>query len=245
MRTLRAGTEQALQAPGRYANVQSPADDPGFFFTEYYLTRRLDAFHRFVTESPGGEIASRLLGADEVRFFFDGLFVKEPGTRKPSQWHQDQPYYPVDGEQIMVLWTPLDPVTVQTSLEVIRGSHRWGKWYVPVLFRSDTRLELADERYEVMPDIDAERDRHEILSWDMQPGDCIAFHGLALHGARGNPLSNRRRALATTWLGDDTVFAPRAGELEAHFSGLSYPVGARLTDQREFPLAWPKPNSTL
>jgi hypothetical protein len=32
------------------------------------------------------------------------------GTLERTPWHHDQPYYPVDGEQIVSLWMPLDPV---------------------------------------------------------------------------------------------------------------------------------------
>ena len=38
----------------------------------------------FVRHSPAREIAARLMGLDEVRFFYDQLFVKEPGTRMPT-----------------------------------------------------------------------------------------------------------------------------------------------------------------
>ena len=103
---LREGTEQALARPGPYANVQSDPNDPGFFYTEYFLWRRLPDFHDFAIGSCAGEVASRLLRSNEVRYFYDGLFVKEPGTVKSSQWHQDQPYYPVDGK-LVVIWTVL------------------------------------------------------------------------------------------------------------------------------------------
>ena len=237
---LREGVEQALRAPGPYHHRQSDLDDPGFFYTEYYLSRRLEVFRRFVTTSVLPALAAALLASREVRFFFDGLFVKEAGTAKKSQWHQDQPYYPIDGRQVMVIWLPLDEVEKDACLEVVRGSHLWNKWFVPVLFRNDHHFDNDEARYETVPDIDAHRDDHKLLSWHMQPGDCIVFHGLSLHGAPGNNSARRRRALSTTWLGDDTVFSPRASELEPHFASLSYPSGEPLSDEREFPLVWPR-----
>lgn len=237
---LRDGVEQALAAPGPHHHVQSEPKDPGLFFTEYYLTRRLDVFARFVRESLLPSLAAQLLRSHEVRFFFDGLFVKEAATEKRSQWHQDQPYYPVDGRQVAVFWLPLDPVDKQTCLQVVRGSHDWGKWFVPVLFRNDQPFMNDDPRYETVPDLESERAHYDFLSWDMQPGDCIAFHGLSLHGASGNQRPLRRRALSTTWLGDDTVFASRATKLEPHFANLDYPAGQSLRDESEFPLVWPR-----
>ena len=236
---LREGTEQALSRHGPYASVQSEPGDPGFFYTEYYLWRRLSAFSHFALRSGAAQIASGLLGSAEIRFFYDGLFVKEPHTSKPSQWHQDQPYYPVDGK-LVVIWTPMDPVKADTSLRVVRGSHRWNRWFRPVLFKGDKPMNRTESRYEPLPDVDAEPQRYDILSWDVEPGDCIAFDGFALHGARGNRTGTRRRALSTTWLGRDTVYAPRAGELEPHFQYMSeIRPGDPLINDDFFPLAWP------
>jgi ectoine hydroxylase-related dioxygenase (phytanoyl-CoA dioxygenase family) len=242
---LREGTQQALAVPGPYHHIQSSKDDPGHFFTEYYLTRRLEIFARFVRESPLPGLAAQLLKSTNVRFFFDGLFVKEAATQKRSQWHQDQPYYPIDGKQIVVFWTPLDPVNKQTCLEVVRASHDWGKWFVPVLFRNNHGFENNDPRYEAVPDMQTTSANYDYLSWDMQPGDCIAFHGLSLHGAAGNPGLKSRRALSTTWLGDDAVFAPRASELEPHFANLDYAAGEPLHDESEFPLVWTRADRQL
>jgi ectoine hydroxylase-related dioxygenase (phytanoyl-CoA dioxygenase family) len=236
---LRDGVEETLREPGPHHHVQTSETDAGLFFTEYYLSRRLSIFDRFVHESPLASLSAELLQCNEIRSFQRNFsaFVKEPGTEKISQWHQDQPYYPINGRQIVVFWLPLDPIEKPACLEVVRGSHRWGKWFAPVLFKNGRQLATGDDGFEPMPDASAIRAKNDIASWDMQPGDCIAFHPLALHGAQGS--RNRRRALATTWLGDDTVFASRPGELQSHVAGLVFPEGAPLQDSFEFPLVWP------
>ena len=200
-----------------------------YAYTEYFLSRRLDPFCDFALGSPAGEVASRLLRSSEV---------KEPGTVKPSQWHQDQPYYPVNGK-LVVIWIPMDAVDCETSLRIVRGSHRWNKWFLPVLFKGDKHMDRSG--YEPLPDVDGEPERYEVLSWEVEPGDCVAFHRFSLHGARGNATAKRRRALATTWLGDDAVYAPRPGELEGHFQYLTVNTpGNRLRDDDLFPLVWPR-----
>eukprot|EP01121_Diplochlamys_sp_Union-15-3_P001652 TRINITY_DN1142_c0_g1_i3.p1 TRINITY_DN1142_c0_g1~~TRINITY_DN1142_c0_g1_i3.p1 ORF type:complete len:121 (+),score=23.96 TRINITY_DN1142_c0_g1_i3:328-690(+) len=45
----------------------------------------------------------------------------------------------------------------------------------------------------------------ELLDWDMEPGDLIAFHFLTLHGAPGNSCPTSRRAVAFRWTGDDAT----------------------------------------
>jgi ectoine hydroxylase-related dioxygenase (phytanoyl-CoA dioxygenase family) len=91
-----------------------------------------------------------------------------------------------------------------------------------------------------MPDIDAERERHEFLSWSFEPGDCAVFHARSVHGAPGNDsATRRRRAYATRWTGDDATYAQRTGEVSPRIAdhGLSPgdPIGGEA-----FPLVWPR-----
>jgi ectoine hydroxylase-related dioxygenase (phytanoyl-CoA dioxygenase family) len=236
------GIEQALGDPGPYARVQSAPDDPGLFHTDYYMWRRIPELERFARLGPGGAIAARLLRSTQVNYFFDGLFVKEPGTVKPSLWHQDQVYYNVDGAKVMVMWIPVDPVARDSCLELVRGSHRWGRAFLPKMIRDDRPLVGAEGRFEPLPDIDGKRGDYDILSWDMAPGDCIAFSAMTLHGSPGNRSSTRRRrAISTTWLGDDAVYGERPGEVEPRIEGRAFAPGERLDVPEVFPRVWPRP----
>lgn len=55
----------------------------------------------------------------------------------------------------------------------------------------------------------SQRDEYPILSWDLEPGDAIAFHMLTVHQAPGVSGTNRRRVFSLRVLGDDMVYAPR------------------------------------
>jgi len=238
---LAEGAEEALRDHGPHHYIQSAADDAGFFYTEYFLWRRLAPFRDFALHSPGGEIAACLTRSREVHFFMDGLFVKEPKTERPSAWHQDQVYYPIDGRKVVIMWFPLDPVAADTALRVVKGSHRWGQPFSAVMLKNDDAVIQQDQGHVRPPDFDAEPERYQILSWDVEPGDCIAFHGMAVHGARGNAsAARRRRAVSTTWLGDDTVMGYRS-EIEPQYDPmLNYAQGERLVDEAMFPRVWPK-----
>ena len=61
------------------------------------------------------------------------------------------------------------------------------------------------------PDIDAEPEKYDIRMFDLNPGDCVAFHAAILHGATANLSPTiRRRALAVRFAGDDVRWQPRA-----------------------------------
>jgi ectoine hydroxylase-related dioxygenase (phytanoyl-CoA dioxygenase family) len=163
----------------------------------------------FVRESPAAILALRVLGAlgaTGVSFFYDQSFVKEPGTQVRTPWHHDLTFWPVEGHQICSIWVPLDPVTRASSgLEYVRGSHRWNRRFKAIT--PDYNSLMINPELDDVPDIDAQRDRYELLDWDMEPGDVLIFHPLVVHGSSGNSsTTRRRRALATRWFGDDVVY---------------------------------------
>ena len=238
------GIERDLRDPGPYGRVQSPPDDPGFFYTDYYMWRRIPELRRFALESPAGAVAARLMRSERVGFFFDGLFVKEPGTLKESAWHQDQVYYNVDGDQALVMWIPIDPVDEETCLQTVRGAHRWPQRFERRMLNDSRDISFGENGgdYVPVPDIESRREDYEIMSFDMEPGDVIAFHPMMLHGARGNPSpTRRRRALQATWLGDDAVYGERPGDVEPHITGHVFEPGDCLIDvESVFPPVWPR-----
>ena len=111
---LREVTDRAIAAPGPLA-IDATAEQNKKFYIELGLWSRLPGFKAFVFDSPAPAIARRLLRTRKLNLFFDQLFVKEPGTAAKTPWHQDQPYWPVAGRQVLSLWVPLDPVTLATG----------------------------------------------------------------------------------------------------------------------------------
>jgi hypothetical protein len=130
---LREAVETVLGSLSAHGNEYAKPGEARFA-QDMFMAQRPDAagdtFCRLVHESPLAEAAGLLMGAREVRFFYDQLFVKEPGSVAPTPWHQDLPYWPLRGDQICGLWCPLDPVDLDSgAVEYVRGSHRSGRWY--------------------------------------------------------------------------------------------------------------------
>ena len=168
---LREAVDADMAAPGPMVRLNTPKGAPGLFFVDFQLWQRHDAARDFVHRSPAKEIAARLMGSREVVYYHDHLLVKEPGTQERTPWHHDQPYYPIDGEQIVSLWLPLDPVDRATCVEYVKGSHRWGRWFQPKFFRQGgVDLQVQDPRFEPLPDLDAER---AILATDLENAGMV------------------------------------------------------------------------
>ena len=241
---LRDAVEADKAAPGPMVRYNTPPGATGEFFVDFQLWQRWEGARRFALDGPGGAIAARMMGSDMVSYYHDHLLVKEPGTAEKTPWHHDQPYYPIEGWMIGSIWLPLDPVAKEVCVEYIAGSHRWGRWFAPQFFRSGTPdLKTQDPRFETIPEFDAERGQLDLLSWDMDLGDCIFFHGLVVHGAPGNPSPReRRRAYATRWLGEDTRYAVRSGQTSPPLEGHGLQPGDRMMCKM-FPQVWPRPRT--
>lgn len=206
------------------------------FWSDYVTWPSVPQFQRVIFESGLANVAGQLMGSSEVRLFHEHVLVKEPGTSSRTPWHHDQPYYCVNGDQNVSLWIALDSVPKNGGLRFIAGSHRWDRWFVPRRFADHVPYTGAIDQYELVPDLDEEIDQHQILSWDVEPGDVIAFHYRTLHDAPGNQLATRRRAVSLRWLGDDATFAERPWETSPPFEPRQLVVGGSLADDDRFPL---------
>ncbi len=237
--TLRAGVDANMRDPGPYGRDYLDGEQAGRFFGDYCNWNRIPEYRRFMFDSPAGEIAADLMRSRGARIFHEHVLVKEPGTDKATPWHHDQPYYCVDGRQVVSLWIPLDPVPRETCPEFVAGSHDWGRWFLPRKF-TGIDYDHDDPHLESMPDIDARRDDYDIRGWDLAPGDAIAFHFLTVHGAPPNrSATTRRRGFAARWLGDDAVYATRSGEISPPFPGLAERLSpGDPLDTEEFPLVF-------
>ncbi len=238
---LRAGVDRNLHSPGPYFadNVARPG--AGRFWDDYCNWRRIPEFETFILESESARLAAEMMGSETAQFFHDHVLVKEPGTDMPTPWHQDGPYYFVDGTQTVSFWLPLDPVPVQRSLRFVAGSHRWKRSVRPVKWKDDSRFyETDDDIYMDMPDLDANPREYSILAWAMEPGDAVLFDFRAVHGADGNAGSARRRAFSMRWVGDDARYVQRSGRTSPPFPDHAMRAGQRLREDW-FPVLWPKP----
>ena len=74
------------------------------------------------------------------------------------------------------------------------------------------------------------------MSFDVVPGDVIAFHYRTLHDAPGNELSTRRRAVSFRWVGDDARYAARPWAVSPPYAADGLEVGGELGDDPRFPL---------
>ncbi len=233
--TIAAGIERNMAEPGEYAAENLQDGDSGRFFDDYCNWQRIPEFTEVVRRSPAAGVAARIMRSNTAQFFHDHVLVKEPGTSKPTPWHQDIPYYFVDGRQTVSFWIPIDPVR-DATLRLIAGSHKWDKMVLPVKWLAGEAF-YDEGEYLPVPDPDAEPDKYRVLEWQMAPGDCVLFDYRTVHGARANMAENRRRAFSMRWVGDDARYVTRPGRTSPPFPGHGMHDGERLREDW-FPVIW-------
>lgn len=223
---------------GRLRVVQKDREE-GQFYSNVFMCGSDPDFLAFRDESPAAKIAAALMRVDKVRFWYDQLFVKDPGTSAVTQWHHDLPFWPFLGEHLISIWAALTPASKATSgVEYIAGSHRWGKFYRPVTPDEDPAF--ANPDLEPCPNFSEREDDPDLkfLSWDLEPGDCLCHHPLTVHGAGGNKSADQLRiGLSIRFLGDDVQWDPRPYTVKLPMEP-DVPKGAYPADDRLFPVIW-------
>ena len=151
-----------------------------------------------------------LWGVDRLWYMGEQLFLKDGGASRRTPWHQDTSYLRMMGSQLVACWISLDALPKAHCLEFVRGSHK-GTLYNGSAFAADddTAPLYKQSRLPRLPDIQAERERFEILSWDVTPGDILVFHLGALHGGADTARGMRRRTISLRFMGPDVVFDGR------------------------------------
>jgi len=238
MAQLEAGIELNLARLSPRAKIASAPADPGRFVEDFCNWQENPHYRRFIFESALPETAGRLMKSKTARLYHDHMLTKEPGTRQPTPWHQDQPYYNIDGTQNISFWIPIDPVSRESTLEFIAGSHR-GPWLMPRSFMDCEAKWFPEGSLADLPDIEARRAEFPILGWELEPGDAVCFHMLTLHAARGVEATRRRRVFSVRFLGDDITHVPRRWKTSPEFPNLAseLPAGAPMHHPL-FPELW-------
>ena len=108
--SLRRGVQKNIAEPSDRARFWDRDAEGRTCFFDNQSWLHIDEYRDFAVDSPAAEVAGRLLGATAVNFFYDAVFVRSPGNRFRTPFHQDEPYWSVEGFDTCSIWMPLVPV---------------------------------------------------------------------------------------------------------------------------------------
>lgn len=254
LKLLETGLEEIRAQPGPMFSRVEASDGRGETVVDQLPCLRSPSLRRLIEQGPAAELAARMMGAPSAQLVLDQVFYKEAGRVVPTPWHQDTPFLAVRGHDVARVWLTCDPSPRDLTVQVVRGSHLWNVVYDTfTMAASDVAMTdegdafsyngIGDARLPAVPDIEAHRDSFDILSFDVEPGDAVVFHGNVLHGASGKAgHPHPRRAYATMWGGPELRYHQVQGHampLPGDGRDKAIPAGARIAEHPDaFPLYW-------
>jgi ectoine hydroxylase-related dioxygenase (phytanoyl-CoA dioxygenase family) len=164
------------------------------FIQEMNLWQRIEAMRPLVFSTKLAQLAANLLGVAGVRLYHDQALVKQGfGGRTP--WHCDQYYWPLDTDDTVTIWIPLqDTPLAMGPLAFSVGSHHvdLGRH---LDISADSERQITSHR------------RWQSLPIDVAPamlGDVTAHRGWTFHGAEPNTTADDRLVFTIIYFADGT-----------------------------------------
>ena len=238
--SLKQGLDANCDDPTDRSRVWDRDCEGRTMFYDSQAWRRIEQYRRFIFESPAAMIAGGLMGSKSINFYFDAVFVRSPGSQFATPWHQDEPYWSVEGYDTCTIWMPLVPVKQENALAYVPGSHRLDSVFYQYNFGNlnpDSKSGIDQVDFSSVselsfPDINSDPEAFGVVSWDMQPGDCVAFNSRIMHGGSGKLDDDCGLQVFTTkWLGDDVHIKFRECGMDPDHSSIMTEYGLKPGDR--------------
>jgi ectoine hydroxylase-related dioxygenase (phytanoyl-CoA dioxygenase family) len=237
---LNQGLDQNYHNPTQRARTWDRDTDGRTMFWDSQAWQGIKEYQKFIFNSPAAELAGKLMRAKNINFFFDAVFMRSPGSQFSTPWHQDEPYWSVEGYDTCTIWMPLVPVRKESALAYVPGSHLSNKIFDQYNFgdlNPDGKVDVDQVNFtgiaeESVPNIDADPESYNVMSWDMEPGDCVVFNSRILHGGSGKLNQDQDlRVFTSKWIGDDVRIKFRECGMDPDHSNIMTKYGLKPGDR--------------
>ena len=244
---LNKGLNVNCESPTERSRIWDKDEAGHTMFYDTLAWKEIEEYKKFIFDSPAAQICGQLMKVKAVYYFFDAVFVRSAGTKFETPWHQDEPYWSIEGYDACTLWMPLVPVKQKNCLSFVPGSHLFKSVFNQKNFGELTgnpkdQVDFSKVADQEFPDINANPESYGVVSWELQPGDCIAFNGRTMHGGSGK-LDNDTslKVFTTKWMGDDVRIKFRNYGMDPDFSSVMIKKGLKSGDRPStdmYPLVW-------
>lgn len=141
-------------------------------------------------------VATKLAGVS-LRLWHDQILIKQPHNEKPTEFHQDQPYWPhATSPNPISAWIALCDVPVERGcMSFLPGSHR--RTELPAQNLGDAR-----SLFSICPELTWE----PRITVPLRAGDCTFHHGRCAHMATPNRTDEPRVAHVVIFMPRTTTY---------------------------------------
>jgi len=206
------------------ASLQTDQKGGGYFRV---LNQRVNTWRdhagmaKYSLHSRFAEIALALTGENAVRLFHDHALLKMPGDSKPTAWHQDLTYWPIEGNGALSIWIALDDVDENNGcMMFVPKSRNVGKLTSIDLNHPEDLMEFAKG---------TEVESTKPVTVRMKAGSCTFHDALTFHYAFANITDKPRRAHSIIYIPDGTIYTGRSNiVLDDTGQTAGQPIGGNL-----------------
>ncbi len=198
-----------------------------------YLWTRYPDVRPFTCHPRLAHIAAQLLHADAVRVWHDQALYKEPGGR-PTDPHQDQPYWPIAEPRTVTAWIPLNGSSEEGGgMAYYPGSHRVGLDRFVNIFGDETPPDIGSDP--VLAGV-------QPVHLEVPRGGVAFHHGFTAHFAEPNRTDRARRVHTVIYFADGCHRSNERPHRSVDFDAIA--PGA-VIDGSLTPVLWPRPAGDL
>jgi ectoine hydroxylase-related dioxygenase (phytanoyl-CoA dioxygenase family) len=186
--------QSALDAADRLKDLTSG----GSIFAQYVNVWTQDEPMKQLTLHPKVAEMARHLSGSSLRIWHDQILIKEPGTSKATEFHQDQPYWPHhNAPHPISCWIALGDVPVESGcMTFLPGQHHRTEL-------TSQNLESETSLFELAPDlIYSPR-----VTLPLRAGDATFHHGRCPHMATPNRSNEKRVAHVVIFMPADALYS--------------------------------------
>ena len=190
---------------------------------------------RVVLREDIGRACATLAGWPGARVMVDNVLWKPAGTR-PLGFHQDNSYLDwFAPTELLSCWIALDDTTAHGgTMEVVRGSHLWGRYPMASQFHGPENYREEMERAAIQVG-----EEPEIIPIVVPKGGGSFHHGWTWHGSGFNSSPHPRRSLVVHMCSSESRYVldrlgHGTGEIYSRYRHLDTDV----MDENFFPITW-------
>ena len=180
----------------------SKKNDEGEFFMDYNNWRRNINIEKICKSPKIVDFLCSLTESSKCWLMHEDVIIKN-GFAAPTPIHHDRPYFIFKGDLNITMWTSVNDVKKESSLILLKGSHKIDHLFLPKTFSSSENAKFDQNPDSKFINIDKyDFYDNEEMSFDIKAGDAIFFFNRTVHRAPEQVSKTTRKSLAIRYLLD-------------------------------------------
>jgi len=177
-------------------------NERGEFFMDYNNWRRNQEMENICKSSKIVDFICSLTDSAKCWLMHEDVIIKK-GFAAPTPIHHDRPYFIFKGDLNITMWTSVNDIKKDSSLILLKGSHRLDNLFLPKTFSSSKNAKFKknpDSEFVNIDEYDFKNNKE--ISFDFEAGDAIFFFNRTVHRAPEQVSQKIRKSLAIRYLLD-------------------------------------------